>query len=484
MGYSGARPEVAETMLALLNAGITPVVREHGSLGASGDLAPLASAALVLLGEGAARLRRRLARRRRRRRWPRPASTPLELRAKEGLALINGTDGMLGMLVLALADLDVLLRVADIAGAMSTEALLGTDRAFAADLVGDAPAGRARRRARRTCARLLAGSAIVASHRHGDDRVQDAYSLRCTPQVHGAARDTVDHARADRRSRARVVHRQPGRAAGRTGRVVRQLPRRARSPRSADFLAISIADVGAISERRTDRLLDPSRSQGPAAVPGARRRRQLGPDDRPVHAGGDGRREPPPRRAGQHRHAADQRDAGGPRLARAGRRPASCASRSPTWPASWPSSCIAGSWGVHLRRPLTPGAGHRRGRRRRSSPRPADRDPTRGWRRGWPPSRRWSPTARSWPPCPSTWVERPNAEPLAAGPARGVAPEVVGDVAVTQMGRQAVTLSSANMPAVKCGGPSPRSGGADALGLHRLHHRRRVGADRDLQITA
>src|SRR5215207_4041506 len=96
MGFSGARPVVAEAMLALLAAGITPVVREHGSLGASGDLAPLV------------------------------------LRAKEGLALINGTDGMLGVLVLALADLDVLLRVADVAGALSTEALLGTDRAFAA----------------------------------------------------------------------------------------------------------------------------------------------------------------------------------------------------------------------------------------------------------------------------------------------------------------------------------------------------------------
>ena len=122
---------------------------------------------------------------------------PLVLRAKEGLALINGTDGMLGMVVLALADLDVLLRVADIAGAMSTEALLGTDRAFAEDLIAMRPqVGQAASAANlRT---LLAGSAIVASHRHGDDRVQDAYSLRCTPQVHGAARDTVD-ARPSRR---------------------------------------------------------------------------------------------------------------------------------------------------------------------------------------------------------------------------------------------------------------------------------------------
>jgi len=259
MGFSGARAAVAEAIVALLNAGVTPVVREHGSLGASGDLAPLASAALVLLGEGEAH---------------RPDGSlaegaaalaaagldPITLRAKEGLALINGTDGMLGILVLALADLDVLLRVADIAGAMSTEALLGTDRAFAAELVGMRPqvgqgVSAANLRA------LLAGSAIVASHRHGDDRVQDAYSLRCTPQVHGAARDTVEHARtiADRELQAFIDN------------PVVLLDGRVESCGNfhgapvaavADFLAVSIADVGALSERRTDRLLDASRSKG------------------------------------------------------------------------------------------------------------------------------------------------------------------------------------------------------------------------------
>src|SRR5262245_8558396 len=138
MGFSGVRTEVVETILALLHAGITPVVREHGSLGASGDLAPLASVALVLVGDGEAR---------------RADGTlvdgatalaeadldPVVLQAKEGLALINGTDGMLGMLVLALADLDGLLRVADVAAAMSVEALLGTDRAFAEDLIAMRP---------------------------------------------------------------------------------------------------------------------------------------------------------------------------------------------------------------------------------------------------------------------------------------------------------------------------------------------------------
>jgi histidine ammonia-lyase len=259
MGFSGARPVVAETMLALLNAGATPVVREHGSLGASGDLAPLASAALVLLGEGEARLadgtlvdgRTALAA---------AGAAPLALRAKEGLALINGTDGMLGMLVLALADLDVLLQVADVAAAMSTEALLGTDRAFAEDLVAMRPqVGQAVSAA--NLRRLLAGSAIVASHRFGDDRIQDAYSLRCTPQVHGAARDTVGHARSvAERELVSFIDNPVVLPDGRVescgnfhGAPVAAV---------ADFLAISIADVGAISERRADRLLDRTRSHG------------------------------------------------------------------------------------------------------------------------------------------------------------------------------------------------------------------------------
>ncbi len=259
MGFSGARVEVAEAIVALLNSGITPVVREHGSLGASGDLAPLASAALVLVGEGEAR---------------RPDGSrlggaaamraagvaPVALRAKEGLALINGTDGMLGMLVLALADLDRLVAAADLAGAMSTEALLGTDRAFAEDLVAMRPqVGQAVSAA--NLRRLLAGSAVVASHRVGDDRVQDAYSLRCTPQVHGAARDTIEHARtiAERELRSFIdnpVVLPDGRVescGNFHGAPVAAV---------ADFLAIAVADVGALSERRTDRLLDPKRSQG------------------------------------------------------------------------------------------------------------------------------------------------------------------------------------------------------------------------------
>ncbi len=259
MGYSGARAAVVESIVALLNAGITPIVPEYGSLGASGDLAPLASAALVLLGEGAARRRDgtlidgvtacREA-----------GLAPLALRAKEGLALINGTDGMLGMVVLALADLDLLLVTADIAGAMSTEALMGTDRAFAEDLLAMRPQVGQQTSAGNLRA-LLAGSPIVASHRYGDDRVQDAYSLRCTPQVHGAARDTVEYATAiaDRELRSFIdnpVVLPDGRVES-CGNF-----HGAPIGAVADFLAISIADVAAISERRTDRMLDRSRSHG------------------------------------------------------------------------------------------------------------------------------------------------------------------------------------------------------------------------------
>jgi histidine ammonia-lyase len=259
MGYSGARPEVAEGLLALLNAGLTPVVHEHGSLGASGDLAPLAEAALALIGEGDLRDADGRAR---------PAADalaaaglrPVVLRAKEGLALINGTDGILGMLVLVLADLRRLWRVADITAAMSVEALLGTDRAFADDLQALRPQpGQAVSAA--NLRRLLDGSAIVASHREGDPRVQDAYSLRCTPQVHGAGRDTADHA---------------GTVAGHELASAIDNPMILRDGRVescgnfhgaplayvCDFLAIAVADVGAIAERRTDRLLDPTRSHG------------------------------------------------------------------------------------------------------------------------------------------------------------------------------------------------------------------------------
>jgi histidine ammonia-lyase len=259
MGCSGARPVVAERFLELLGAGITPLVPEHGSLGASGDLAPLAHCALVLIGEGfvldgsGAVL---------------PATDalaaagiePIELTAKEGLALINGTDGMLGMLVLALSDLEALLRVADVAAAMSVEALLGTDRVFAEDLIALRPqpgqiASAANLRA------VLAGSPIVASHRHGDPRVQDAYSLRCAPQVVGAARDAVSFASGVAGVELRSAIDNP--MVLPDGRV-ESCGNFHGAPvgMASDFLAIAAAEVGAISERRTDRLLDATRSHG------------------------------------------------------------------------------------------------------------------------------------------------------------------------------------------------------------------------------
>ncbi len=259
LGRSGVRPSVVEAMVAMLNAGITPVVHEHGSLGASGDLAPLAHCALALIGEGSVLGARG---------EPAPASEALSaagiespvLGAKEGLALINGTDGILGMLVLALIDLAELAKVADVAAAMTTEALLGTDRAFAEDLVALRPQpGQAVSAA--NLRRLLEGSPIVASHREGDPRVQDAYSIRCTPQVHGAARDTIAH--AETVATAELASAIDNPMILPDGRV-ESCGNFHGAPVgfACDFLAIAAAEIGAIAERRTDRMLDTSRSQG------------------------------------------------------------------------------------------------------------------------------------------------------------------------------------------------------------------------------
>ncbi len=258
-GRTGVRPVTAQAYADLLNACLTPIVREYGSLGCSGDLAPLAAVALAITGEG----------------WVEdedvvlPAAdalaahglTPVQLAEKEGLALINGTDGMLAMLHLACHDLHELLRTADLAAAMSLEALLGTDRVLAADLMALRPhpgQGVAADNMRR----LLEGSMIVASHRGPEDaRVQDAYSVRCAPQVAGAVRDTLAHARlvAAREAAAAIdnpVLLPDGRLESNgnfhgapLGYVL-------------DFLAIAVADLASISERRVDRMLDKNRSHG------------------------------------------------------------------------------------------------------------------------------------------------------------------------------------------------------------------------------
>jgi len=259
-GRTGIRPVVAETMAALLNAGITPVVREFGSLGCSGDLAPLSHCAIVLMGEGHV--------------WgddgeiveSGPVLTaagiePVVLQEKEGLALINGTDGMLGMLILAIADLEQLCDVADVTAAMSVEALLGTDRVFQPDLHEPLRPHPGQTRSAARMLATLAGSPIVASHLVDDTRVQDAYSLRCAPQVAGGVRDTIAHARlvAERELAAAVdnpVVLPDGRVESNGnfhGAPVAYV---------LDFLAIVSADLGSISERRTDRLLDKARSHG------------------------------------------------------------------------------------------------------------------------------------------------------------------------------------------------------------------------------
>jgi histidine ammonia-lyase len=258
-GYSGTRPLVAEALAALLNAGVTPLVPTHGSLGASGDLAPLAHVGLCLIGEGEA-LARDGERLQAREALRRAGLAPLRLEVKEGLALINGTDGMLGMLVLACDDLRRLLRSADITAAMSVEALLGTDRVFAPELQALRPQpGQARSAANLT--RLLAGSPIVASHRHSAHAVQDSYSMRCSPQVAGAARDTLEFAeKVAARELAAAVDNPVVLPDGR----VESNGNFHGAPLgfACDFLAVAGAEVGAIAERRVDRLLDPHRSAG------------------------------------------------------------------------------------------------------------------------------------------------------------------------------------------------------------------------------
>ena len=258
-GYSGVRPLLVERLAALLNSGVRPYVPAFGSLGASGDLAPLSHATLLLIGEG----------------WvvgadgsPEPAGPalaaaglqPIALEAKEGLALINSTDGMLGMLVMACDDALRLFRTADIIAAMSIEGLLGTDRPFAADLQALRPhPGQAKSAA--NLRRMLAHSPLVAAHDDATHGVQDAYSLRCHPPVIGAARDTLDYA-------MQVAERELDSAIDNPvilpdGRV-ESVGNFHGEPLAfaCDFLSIAACEVGAISVQRVDRLLDAKRSRG------------------------------------------------------------------------------------------------------------------------------------------------------------------------------------------------------------------------------
>ena len=259
-GRTGVRPVVAETYAAILNAGITPRVLEYGSLGCSGDLAPLSHCALVLMGEGrafgpdgieapVAQLLKEA------------GIEPVELREKEGLALINGTDGMLGMLILALADADQLLDQADLVAAMSVEGQLGTDQVFRPELHENLRPHPGQTVSAANMFAALKGSEIVASHREGDGVVQDAYSLRCAPQVAGAVRDTVEHARLVASREIRAIIDNP--VVLENGEVTSNGNfHGAPVAYVLDFLAIALADLGSISERRTDRFLDAARNRG------------------------------------------------------------------------------------------------------------------------------------------------------------------------------------------------------------------------------
>ncbi len=258
-GVTGVRPSTARAYADLINAQITPVVYEYGSLGCSGDLAPLAHVALALMGEGNVILANGA------RVGALEALTlaglePVELAEKEGLALLNGTDGMLGQLIMAIDDGERLLALADVSASLSIQALHGTDRVFIDELQALRPHVGQRVSAANLMA-LLAGSTIVNSHVGDTTQVQDAYSLRCAPQVHGAARDTFTHAtRVADIELASSIDNPSVLADGSLssngnfhGAPLAYV---------LDFLAIAVADVASMSERRTDRLLDTHRNFG------------------------------------------------------------------------------------------------------------------------------------------------------------------------------------------------------------------------------
>ncbi|HEX2295413.1 MAG TPA: histidine ammonia-lyase [Actinomycetota bacterium] len=258
-GVSGVRFDIVERLVALLNAGVHPVVPSQGSLGASGDLAPLAHLALPLLGEGAAELRGEV--------LPgaealrRSGIEPLRLSYKEGLALVNGTEMMLALGILVVEDARAVARVADVTGAMALEACLGTDTAFREDLVAlrrhpGAQVSAANLR------RLLAGSAIVASHRDSDHLVQDAYSLRCMPQVHGAYRDAMRYVAATLEAELASAIDNPTVMVD-DGTLVSGGNFHGEALGLAlDHLGLCLAGFATIAERRIARLVDPRLSNG------------------------------------------------------------------------------------------------------------------------------------------------------------------------------------------------------------------------------
>ncbi|MDT8340908.1 MAG: histidine ammonia-lyase [Longimicrobiales bacterium] len=258
-GASGIRVEVVERLLDMLAWGWTPVVPGAGSVGASGDLAPLAHVALTLLGEGRVEVDGSV-------RAVRPmleeaGREPLTLEAKEGLALINGTQATTGIGILALLQAEDALAALEAAAAMSLEALKGTPEAFRPE-VSELRPHPGQRQSAALQRRLLRDSAIRESHRTGDPRIQDAYALRCIPQVHGAARQALAYVRGVLETEANSVTDNPLILAE-VGAVTSAGNFHAQVVSQAlDFAAIAIADLAAISERRVERLLNPDLSQG------------------------------------------------------------------------------------------------------------------------------------------------------------------------------------------------------------------------------
>jgi histidine ammonia-lyase len=257
-GLSGIRPAIVETLCAMLNAGVHPIIPSQGSVGASGDLAPLAHLAHVVIGEGrtmyqgqvldgAEALRR-------------AAITPIALEAKEGLSLLNGTQGMLALLSLALLDADILVDTADVAAALSLDALRGSPGAFDARIMHARPYTGAALTAR-NLAHLNEGSQIRESHRSAekDARVQDAYSLRCTPQVHGAVRDSLAQARDIAAVELNSATDNPlvfvgdGKGDIISGGNFHGQP----LAMAADQVAVAIATLAGISERRIEQMTNP-----------------------------------------------------------------------------------------------------------------------------------------------------------------------------------------------------------------------------------
>jgi histidine ammonia-lyase len=262
-GYSGCRPAVIETLIAMLNGGAHPVIPSRGSVGASGDLAPLAHLALVVVGEGEAIYRGE--------RMPggeamrRAGIQPLRLEAKEGLALLNGTQGMTAVGGLALLNATRLAEAADVIGAMTLEALRGTPVAFDEKIHSARPHPGQRASARRL-RELIEDSEIRESHRDRavDPRVQDAYALRCMPQVHGAVRDALEHARGIVEVEINSATDNP--LVFTDAREVLSGGNFHGEPvaLALDYAAIAVADLGTIAERRVERLVNPTLSGLPA----------------------------------------------------------------------------------------------------------------------------------------------------------------------------------------------------------------------------